>query len=182
LAVNNQEIPFREIRMKTRILAAAALLLATPAALNPALAQRAPAQNKLYTSAAEVEALMAKAKAAGPKQATVENILTLANYRVNLEYRSLKGAASIHDTEAEMMYVIDGTGTITTGGTIPDVKRLNPANQTGTDITGGNTQAVSKGDFLIVPAGVPHLIVPTEGTVLTLMTFHVPQPPPTAAK
>jgi mannose-6-phosphate isomerase-like protein (cupin superfamily) len=168
--------------MKTHILAAAALLLTAATALTPALAQRAPAADKLYTSAAEVQALMAKAKAEGPKQVTVENILTLSNYRANLEYRSLKGAASIHDTEAEMMYVIDGTGTITTGGTIPDVKRLNPANQTGTDITGGNAQAVSKGDFLIVPAGVPHLIVPTDGTVLTLMTFHVPQPPPAAAK
>lgn len=163
--------------MKPLILAAALVLAA--AAPTCAFAQRVT-PDKTYTSAAEVQALIEKAKAAGPKQATVENILTLGSYKANLEYRSLKGAASIHDTENEMMYVIDGTGTITTGGTIPDVKRLNPANQTGTDITGGNTQAVGKGDFLIVPAGVPHLIIPTSGTVLTLMTFHVPAA--TAAK
>lgn len=155
--------------MKRHILAAALLLAATPA-----LAQRA-VPDKTYASAADVQALLEKAKAEGPKQATVENILALGTYRANLEYRSLKGAASIHDTENEMMYVIDGSGTITTGGTIPDVKRLNPANQTGTDITGGTTQALGKGDFLIVPAGVPHLIIPKEGGTLTLMTFHTPQ-------
>lgn len=159
--------------MKPLILAAALVLAATSVSTG-AFAQRAPAPDKLYTSAADVQALMEKAKAVGPKQVTVENILSLGTYKANLEYRSLKGAASIHDNENEMMYVIEGTGTITTGGTIPNVTRLNPANQTGTDITGGTTQAVTKGDFLIVPAGVPHLIVPTDGTVLTLMTFHVP--------
>lgn len=162
--------------MKKISMAAALLLAATPA-----IAQRAM-PDKTYASAADVQALLEKAKAEGPKQATVENILALGGYRANLEYRSLKGAASIHDTENEMMYVIDGSGTITTSGTIPDVKRLNPANQTGTDIASGNTQAVGKGDFLIVPAGVPHLIIPKDGGTLTLMTFHVPQPMTAAAK
>lgn len=164
--------------MKPLILAAALVLAASVS--TGALAQRAATPDKTYTSAADVQALIAKAKAEGPKQVTVENILSLGTYKANLEYRSLKGAASIHNVENEMMYVIDGTGTITTGGTIPDVKPQGTTNQTGTDITGGNTQAVGKGDFLIVPAGVPHLIIPTSGTVLTLMTFHVPAA--TAAK
>jgi mannose-6-phosphate isomerase-like protein (cupin superfamily) len=151
------------------------LIGALVAAVTPAVAQRS-VPDKTYTSAAEVQALLNTAKAQGPKQATVENILSLAPYRVNLEYRALKGAASIHDTENEMMYVIDGSGSITTGGSIPDVKRTNPTNQTGVDIVGGTTQALGKGDFLIVPAGVPHLIVPAEGGTLVLMTFHVPGP------
>ncbi len=43
------------------------------------------------------------------------------------------------------MYVIDGSGTLVTGGKM-----------TGTTIQGGESKTVSKGDFLVVPEGTPH--------------------------
>ena len=44
-----------------------------------------------------------------------------------------------------MMYVIDGSATLVTGGKL-----------TGKAIEGGDVRTVSKGDFLVVPEGTPH--------------------------
>src|SRR3989442_2146645 len=45
------------------------------------------------------------------------NLIRLAPYNVNMEHRIMNQAASVHDTEAELFYVIDGAGTSVTGGT-----------------------------------------------------------------
>lgn len=141
----------------------------------PAAAE-APA-TKTYTSAAEVQALLAKAKGERKEGqvAVAEHILSLAPYVTNLEYRPVDGAAAIHEKEAELVYVIDGGGTLTTGGKVVGEKRTNAANLTGTAIDGGSTQSLNKGDFAIIPEGTPHQFKPANG-LLVLMTMHVPRP------
>lgn len=138
---------------------------------------------KTFASAADVQALLAKAKAEKKDgaQVTAERIMSLAPYRVNLEYRTIQGDGAIHETEAEMMYVIDGVGTITTGGTIVDPKRTGPHEIRGTTIEGGMVQPVAKGDFIFIPENTPHQFSSTK-PALVMMTFHVPRPVPTAAK
>jgi mannose-6-phosphate isomerase-like protein (cupin superfamily) len=147
----------------------------------PALAQGAPTPpDRLFVSAADIQALEAKAKGqndAKPAPLISQNLLSMAPYRANLEYRSSKAPASIHDNDKELMSVVDGSGTIITGGTIPDVKRTNPANQTGSDIAGGASRHIAKGDFLVVPEGVPHMLVPDQGSTLVLMTMRLPAKP-----
>jgi mannose-6-phosphate isomerase-like protein (cupin superfamily) len=76
------------------------------------------------------------------------------------------------------MVVVDGSGTITTGGTLVDGTRTNPANQSGSSIAGGTPTHLVKGDMTIVPAGVPHQIAADSGSAIALMTFHVPSPWP----
>jgi mannose-6-phosphate isomerase-like protein (cupin superfamily) len=75
-----------------------------------------------------------------------------------------------------MMYVIEGTGTIITGGKLVEEKRTNAANLSGSSIAGGNSQPLKKGDFLIVPENTPHQILPGGGAPIVLMTLHVPRP------
>jgi len=104
-----------------------------------------------------------------------EHILSLAPYNANLEYRPVEGAVAVHEKEAEMVYVIDGTGTLTTGGTVVGEKRTNAANLSGTAIDGGTIQKINKGDFAIIPEGTPHQFKP-EGGALVLMTLHVARP------
>ena len=156
----------------------AGLGLTASLAFSPAFAQApAPAPAlKTYTSAAEITALMAKAKAEKKEgQATVtEPILRLAPYAANLEYRTLVGPAAIHEKEAEMFYVIDGSGSLTTGGALVNPTRPNPENVTGTAVEGGSARPVAKGDFIIIPEGVPHWFNRIDGT-LVLMSVHVPR-------
>jgi mannose-6-phosphate isomerase-like protein (cupin superfamily) len=136
-----------------------------------------PSAPKTYTTAAEVQALLAKAKGERKEGqvAVAEHILALAPYAVNLEYRPVEGAAAVHEKEAELVYVIDGGGTLTTGGRVVGEKRTNASNLTGTGIDGGTTQTLNKGDFAIIPEGTPHQFKPANG-LLVLMTMHVPRP------
>jgi mannose-6-phosphate isomerase-like protein (cupin superfamily) len=140
-------------------------------------AQADAAATKTYTSAAEVQALFAKAKAERKEGQVMaaEHILSLAPYVTNLEYRPVEGAVAVHEKEAELIYVIDGGGTLTTGGTVVGEKRTNDANLSGTSIDGGTAQMIAKGDFAIIPEGTPHQFKPANGA-LVLMTMHVPRP------
>ena len=150
--------------------------LVTATLILPAAAQNA-AMMKTFTSSAEVQQLIAKAKVdrKGDAPTTSEPILSLAPYRANLEYRPIPGPAAIHDTEDEVMFVIDGAGTITLGGQMVNPTRSNPTNQSAASISGGTDQKLTEGDFLIVPHGTPHQITAVPGAPLVLMTLHVPQ-------
>ncbi|HVW11691.1 MAG TPA: cupin domain-containing protein [Bryobacteraceae bacterium] len=147
--------------MKTAL---AALLLVTFAALLPAQ-QPAAADLKTFASSADVQALIAKAKSdhKDGQAIVLEKILIFAPYSANLEYRPTGGNAAVHDKDAEMMYVIEGSGTILTGG------KMN-----GTKIEGGESRNVAKGDFLVVPQGTPHQFTATDGN-LVLMTVKMPR-------
>src|SRR5450631_3570854 len=75
-------------------------------------AQAAAAPMKTFTSAADVQALLAKAKSERKEGQVMvaEPILSLSPYTTNLEYRPVEGAVAVHEKEAELVYVIDGDG------------------------------------------------------------------------
>ena len=56
------------------------------------------------------------------------NLIRLAPYNVNMELRKMGQAASVHETEAELFYVIDGAGTLVTGGKLMEERRTNAEN------------------------------------------------------
>src|SRR5262249_14830077 len=130
----------------------------TAFAQQPPAAPNAPAAMKLFASSADVAALVAKAKSdrKADQPLLAQRVLGLSPYVVNLEYRPGVGPASVHEREAELFYVLDGTATAVTGGKLINERRTNPDNLTGTGIDGGTSQRVGKGDFIMVPPGVPH--------------------------
>ena len=143
-----------------------------------ALAQQAAPPNTFMNNK-EIMGLIDKAKAdrKGDDPLVAEPILSLTPYRAQLEYRPGTSPAALHEKDAELMVVLEGTGNIVTGGKLVDEKRNNANNLGGSSITGGSSQAVVKGDMLIVPANVPHQVIPTGGAPIVLMTLHVPHPP-----
>jgi mannose-6-phosphate isomerase-like protein (cupin superfamily) len=145
-------------------------------AQQPAAQGAAPAA-KLFAASADVAAMMAKAKSERkPDQANfVQPILRLAPYTANLEYRvaGVAAPASVHERNAEMFYVVEGAGTLVTGGTLRDEKRTNAENLTGSAIDGGMPRRIAKGDWVMVPERTPHWFSQIEGT-LVLMSIHVP--------
>ena len=74
--------------------------------------------------------------------------------------------------------MIDGTATMVIGGKLVNETRTNAENLTGKAIEGGTSQAVAKGDFIIVPENTPHWFSAINGAIV-LMTLHVPRPVPT---
>ena len=157
---------------------AALALVASPVLAQPP--QRVPegaavAEAKTYTSSQELQRLIAHAREIHKAEPTIiQPLLSLAPYRANLEYRTATGPAAVHEKEAELFYVIEGSGTLTTGGKLKEEKRSNPTNLSGSGIDGGQSRAVSKGDFLIVPEGSPHQYTDIKGELI-LMSIHVPR-------
>lgn len=126
-----------------------------------------------YASAADVSAMIEKAKAAGKGDApmVVGELLKLAPYTLTLEYHE-KGKpltdVGVHPKYAELNYVLDGSATLITGGTrTADHMR----------IEGGESQRIGKGDFFLVAEGVPHWISHVDQT-LVLVSVHLPRPVP----
>lgn len=155
-------------------------MAAVAAAQQPASPVTNPATAmKTFCSSSDVQALIAKAKSERKdgQPIVVERVVQLAPYMANLEYRASVGLAAVHEKEAELMYVVDGSGTIITGGTLVNQTRTNPANLTGTAIDGGTPQKIAKGDFIFIPENTPHWISAIDGTIV-LVSLHVPRPVP----
>jgi mannose-6-phosphate isomerase-like protein (cupin superfamily) len=132
------------------------------------------AAGKTMVSAADVTALIAKAKAERKDQPIIaQSLLQLAPYNVSLEYRASVGNAAVHETEAELFYVVDGSATLVTGGKLKEEKRTNAENLTGTGVEGGESRHVAKGDFVMVPDHTPHWFSKIDGVVV-LMSLHLP--------
>jgi len=163
--------------MRARMFCTIFTLLSSTTLAQQAAAQNPPQAAKLFAGSADVTAMIAKAKSERkPDQANfVQPIVRLAPYTANLEYRvgGVAAPASVHERNAEMFYVIDGAGTLVTGGTLRDEKRTNPDNLTGSAIDGGMPRRLAKGDWVIVPEKTPHWFSQIEGT-LVLMSIHVP--------
>ena len=162
-----------------RAIGTALTILLVTAACRQAAAQAPADAMKTFISSSDVAALIAKAKSERKaNQPTVAQLLLkLAPYTASLEYRASVGPAAVHEKEAEMFYVVDGSATLVTGGKLTEEKRTNAENLTGTGIEGGTPRAVAKGDFIIVPENTPHWFSAINGTVV-LMSLHVPRPVP----
>ena len=163
-----------------RVLMAGFVVILTASA---AFAQQPPAPaaaaaSRTMVSASDVTALIAKAKAERKDNQALlaQSMIQLAPYNVSLEYRAAVANAAVHETEAELFYVIDGSATLVTGGKLTNENRTNAANLSGSGIEGGVSRRVAKGDFIMVPEGTPHWFSAIDGTVV-LMSLHLPRSP-----
>jgi len=77
-------------------------------------------------------------------------------YMVHASRREQPGRAEIHTKDADIVYVLEGTATLITGGTAVNAKPTAADELRGDRIDGGQTRQLAKGDVIIVPAGVPH--------------------------
>jgi mannose-6-phosphate isomerase-like protein (cupin superfamily) len=75
---------------------------------------------------------------------------------VSGSHREKGGGVEVHDKETDILYIIDGDATFVTGGKMVGGKNTRPGQWLGTDITGGETRHLVKGEVVVVPAGVPH--------------------------
>ena len=164
---------------KVSIVLSLALLSGLSTGASPQQAPAAdPSALRLFAAAGDVSALVAKAKAERkPDQANfVQPIVQLAPFNANLEYRvaGINANASVHKRDAEMFYVVEGTGTLVTGGKLRDERQTNADNLTGSGIDGGTRTKVSKGDYVMVPENTPHWFGEIDGA-LVLMSLHLPR-------
>ena len=83
-------------------------------------------------------------------------LVTQSDLTVSGAHRNGPGQVEVHDTETDVIYVQDGEATFVTGGKMVGGKMSKPGQWLGASIEGGETRHLSKGDVIVIPAGVPH--------------------------
>ena len=93
-------------------------------------------------------------------------LVETAAYKVHASRREAPGMAEIHTLDTDIIYVLEGTATIVTGGKAIAAKDVAPHEIRGASIAGGVVQRLAKGDVFIVPNGVPHWFTEAQGPFL----------------
>jgi mannose-6-phosphate isomerase-like protein (cupin superfamily) len=84
------------------------------------------------------------------------SLVTAPNLTVSGARRTGPGQVEVHETETDVLYITDGEATFVTGGTMVGGKTTRPGQFLGSDIQGGVTRHLSKGDVIVIQAGTPH--------------------------
>ncbi len=165
--------------MKAFIALTATLLMALPAAAQnrtqpgtatarqpaaPAPPAPAPGSAGIFRSNADLQAALRKAIAGTADMAT-SAVANTDQYRVNIVHRPKPNGAIAHPGNTELHYIIEGSGTVVTGGRIVRAPGAPAASAT---IEGGESHPVTKGDIIIVPAGSPHMYSAVNGEITYL--------------
>jgi quercetin dioxygenase-like cupin family protein len=142
-------------------------LVRAVAVLVPAFAAaQAPAPPAVDVTAAEIKAFIDKM----PKDRISDlpmRVAEVGGYRVAVygvfRPQSLPGGAIRHQTSVtEIYYMLEGTGTLVTGGRLVDERSTGVSPNTkrpnfgGSAIEGGVVRKVVPGDVIIIPGNLPH--------------------------
>lgn len=103
--------------------------------------------------------------------------------RVGIVHRSTQEPrALMHDELTEIYQIIEGSGTLVTGGATTDCKpvadppNLGPTTSYYCTMTAGVAQKVKPRDVIIVPAGTPHKFSQLDGPIsYAIYRFEAPQ-------
>ena len=137
-------------RIAVSVFAAAVL---APAALAQTSLRNLPAEGFKYLPAKDVEALTDKP---GPGAHTAFPV-DHENYYVEYAQRSDQGnEPEVHTHWTHYIHVLSGEATLTYGGTVTKARETSPGQIRGDAIAGGTKITVHAGDFLQIPAGMPH--------------------------
>jgi quercetin dioxygenase-like cupin family protein len=135
-----------------------AITLLAPAALAQTPLRSLPAEPFKFLSAKDVDALTDKP---GPGAKTAFPV-DHENYYVEYAMRSAAGnEPEVHTHWTHYIHVLSGEAKLTYGGTVSNPRETSPGQIRGDAIVGGTSMTVHTGDFLQIPAGMPHLFVPT---------------------
>jgi quercetin dioxygenase-like cupin family protein len=158
------------VKILPSALAAAALLLAVPAAAQTSADPTAFANAKEVQ--AQLKAMLAEMK---PGQGFAwKPLVRDGSNNAAIEIWKKPGKPAVHPDQAEYAIVLEGAGTLVSGGTMPDREVRNPTLVEGSRIDGGTTRRLAPGDVILVPAGVPHWFGIT-GERLVLLGIKLPK-------
>ena len=73
-----------------------------------------------------------------------------------LAQRRGSGEVEVHETTNHVFIIVEGEATMVTGGTLVGAKQTAPGQIRASDVQGGQTHRLSKGDVITIPAKTPH--------------------------
>lgn len=116
--------------------------------------ERAPTDHAIPISRERVEQYL---KDMDAKKLATLRMIEGGKFNVNIRRIASAETALVHPNTIDTWVVLDGSGTITTGGKIESGK-----------IVGGQSHLLNTGDVEFIPAGLPHGVSGVNGTITWL--------------
>lgn len=127
-----------------------------------------------YFSAQDIQKQLAdlapKAQSSGSSGSTLGDY---TSHQLKLSVRTSSGGAEIHTHYDDVFVVTQGHATLITGGTVEDPKTDADGETKGPSIRDGNTQVISAGDVVHIPAGTPHQLKIAPGMLFSTLVVKV---------
>ena len=158
--------------MKTWI---GAIALAIVVLSRPALAQAPTADHWTQSQLLEKEKDLKQEAVTGTGSATIK-LSDYPDHYTMLTYKSKSGVAEIHEKFADFFYVVHGSATLLTGGRLVSPATASPGEIRGSSVEGGRETALHEGDFVHIPANVPHQLVISSGQNFCYYVIKVREP------
>jgi mannose-6-phosphate isomerase-like protein (cupin superfamily) len=152
-------------------------LFAVAPGMSPAQGEKSAAAT--YITLADVQATVNRSPAGAVNPQPNIRVVDAGGYNVAVgalhRPQAPLGGAAVHFKVTEIYHVIDGAGTLVTGGTMVNAKTRPPDSDavkfedgpgaSGTAIQGGVSRRIKAGDLVVIPAGVPHWFSEIEGSI-----------------
>jgi mannose-6-phosphate isomerase-like protein (cupin superfamily) len=147
-----------------RITAAVLIACAVPAAAqrHPPPPAPPPGSPATYVASDQIAAAL-QAAIAKPSDPAASPIGVTDQYSINVVVRGKAAPPTTHPGATELHYILDGSATFVTGGTI-----TKPTGDGAGIIEGGVSRKVHKGDAIIIPAATPHWYNQVDGSITYL--------------
>jgi mannose-6-phosphate isomerase-like protein (cupin superfamily) len=137
------------------------------------LARAQDGSKVVFVSAKQLQSDIHKAPEAAPGVSTI-NLSETAAYSALVARRTKTGLAEVHKSMIDVWYVIDGRGTLVTGGSLVESSETAPGELRGKSVSGGEDREIAKGDIVTIPAGVPHWLRKIDGREIVYLVVKVP--------
>jgi len=94
-------------------------------------------------------------------------------HNIQLLHRGRSGGAEIHEQFADIFLVLEGHGTMVTGGNVIGAKAVGPGEIRGEKVEGGKEQELRRGELIHIPAGTPHQMIVAGDESVSCLVFKV---------
>jgi mannose-6-phosphate isomerase-like protein (cupin superfamily) len=158
--------------MKIRFAAIAIALLFTSSL---AVCQSASADHLTQAQLLDKVQDLKKQAAAGNGSAAIK-LAEYPSHFTMLSYRAKSGGGEVHEQFADIFYVISGSATLITGGTLVDPTTVSPGELRGSAVTGKIETVLHQGDIVNIEARTPHQLLLASGEEFVYFVVKVREP------
>jgi glc operon protein GlcG len=95
-----------------------------------------------------------------------EGLLATNNFKIQAGRREKAGEVEVHEKDTDIFYILEGSATFVTGGSVIEPRTTSPGETRGSEIRGGETRELVKGDIIVIPIRVPHWFKAVRGPFL----------------
>ena len=99
------------------------------------------------------------------------------DYSVTVVRRTRAGSAEIHKNVDDVWYMIAGGGTLVTGGSLVAGRETEAGELRGKAISAGTPRRIGNGDFISIPAGIPHWVSAIDGKEIVYLVIKIKEGP-----